>query len=73
MGHPAVAFGRRAISTPGFRHYLEPDPLCTKDLERPGDHAVYSQYVETPVPVQGFICLLEIQEYLMDDHLPIGS
>ena len=63
--HPTVSLERRAIATPRLYHHLEPDLVCTEDMEIPGDHAISSQDVETPVPVQVVVSLLKVQEYLM--------
>ena len=43
----------------------EPDPVCLENLDFPGDHAVACQDVESPVPVQGIIRLMKVQEYLI--------
>ena len=43
-----------------------------QDPERPWSHAVIYQDIETPVPIQGTVRLLETQENGVKDQLPHG-
>ena len=61
LGHPVLALERRSIVTPGFCHHLEPDILCPKETKCPGAHTVSIQNVETPVPAQVVLRVIEVQ------------
>ena len=65
MGHPTVDLERRAMVGPVYCHHLSPSPVSPKDPENPGAHAISIQDVDTSVPIQGTIRLIEVQEYLM--------
>ena len=45
-------------------------PVRPQEPERPGSHAVSFQDTKAPVPVQGAIRLLEVQEYGTKDCIP---
>ena len=55
-----------------LRHHIQPIPVCPQETESPRTHAIYRQDIKSPVPIQGVICLLKVQEYGTEDLLPHG-
>ena len=58
------------ILTPGPGHHGNPAPVILDKSESPGSDPVHRENFETPVLIQGVIRLLEVQKYLVEDHLP---
>ena len=60
----------KVSAVPG--HHGQSVPVCTKKSERPGTNPVSRKNLKAYVPIQGIICLLEVQENLKEDRLPHG-
>ena len=58
------------IIFPRLHNHGDPSPECPENPESLGDHTVSHQDIETPVPVQGVVPLLEVQEDLTENRLP---
>ena len=62
----------RSIITSGTEHHGKTDPVRLENLECPGSDPVRHENFEAPVPIKGFLRLLEFQKYLVEDSLPHG-
>ena len=60
---------RGAIITYGISYHGEPFLVHLEYPDLLGDHSVDCQDVDTPVPVQGVVQLMEFQEDLIDNLL----
>ena len=52
-------------------YHGESYPVSTEDLYLPGSHVVAYQDVKAQVYFQGILRLLEVQEYIVEDRLPL--
>ena len=69
MFHPVEVLERGSIITFGLSYHGEPFPVRPEYPDILGYHSVDCQNVETPVPVQGVVQLMEFQEDLIDNLL----
>ena len=61
--YPTVSLeGGVEVSTRIFQH-MQQIPVFPQDLEHPGSQTILHQDIEEPVPFQGVIRILDIQEY----------
>ena len=69
LGHSTVPLEGEVVVSAGSVHHVKPNPVCLEDLERPGADPICHDNLEASVPIQGVIRILEVQEYLKEDHL----
>ena len=53
-------------------HHLESFPVPAEEAEGPGYHDISLKYLQALGPIQGFIRLVQVQEYHVKDLLPHG-
>ena len=70
LGYPALSLEGRAELASSLHHHHYLIPVCPQEPERPGTQTISLKYIKTYVLIQGFICLLGVQEYGMEYRLP---
>ena len=71
-GQQWVALSYASLSAEGLYvvpyllyHHLQPISIPAEEAEGPGPHAISLPYVQAPEPVQGIVCLVQVQEDFM--------
>ena len=73
LGLPhGIPGGGGAKYLPAFATIRNRVQYVLQEPECPGSHAIYRQDVESPVPVQGIVRLMEIQGNVAKDRLTRG-
>ena len=72
LGYPTVSLKGGGKVSSSLRYHLQLIPVCVARTGVSGSHAIYRQDVESPVPVQGIVRLMEIQGNGAKDRLTHG-
>ena len=67
---PQVPLERGTAKTPHLCHHGQDVPVPPEQDKFLRSQSVSTKDIDTPVPVQGIIYLVQIQEYLLEDLLP---
>ena len=69
MSHSTVPFEQECKVSAGYGHHGKPVPVWLKGSDCLWIDPVQRKNLNASVPIQGIICLLEVQEYLKEDRL----
>ena len=72
MGLVAAPFEWKYKVSAGPGHHGKAVPVCTEDSDLPGADPIHCKDIKASIPIQGIICLLEVQKNLEEDRLPHG-
>ena len=61
-----------SVVPPCPRHHLKLHPVPAEEAEGPGPHAISLQDVQSHGPVQGNVCLVQVQKDFVEDRFPHG-
>ena len=68
-----VALESGPVMTTRLCLHLDPDPVRPRDADCPGTHSISCKDIKKAFPVQGIICLVQVEEYGTEDRLPHGD
>ena len=72
LRHSTSSLKRHPVVAACPFHHCQTPPICLEEPTGSGAHAVTFQDIKVPGPAQGFIRLVQIQEYQIQDILPKG-
>ena len=72
LSHASLSAEGFSVVPPQPCYHLKSLPIPAQKKEGPGTHAIFPQDFQAPGPVQGIVCLVQVQEDRMEDRLPHG-
>ena len=70
LRHALAPLERASEVSAGPDHHGQLVPVRPQELERTGTNPIRRNNIKASIPIQGIICLLEVQENFKEDRLP---